>query len=98
MRHLECVLDPNNVFTPAGTGAAQESSTLFGIDPYVLLAGFIFSTVGLGAWYYGKKLELWKPKALGVALMLYPYFIYNRIAVWVIGILLCGVLWFHHDE
>ena len=30
-------------------------------DPYNILAGFIFGTLGFGAVTYGKKLELWQP-------------------------------------
>ncbi|BCU78562.1 hypothetical protein llg_32770 [Luteolibacter sp. LG18] len=54
--------------------------------------------IGLGAFGYGKKLELWKPKIIGLLLMGYPYFVYNVYAVWAIGIGLCTLLWFHHDE
>jgi len=90
------VLDPSAL--NAAAPAADPPGTFFGIDGYVLLAGLIFSAIGMGAWGYGKKLELWKPKAIGVAMMLYPYFIYNRIAVWAIGVGLCVLLWFHHDE
>jgi hypothetical protein len=43
------------------------------LDPYPLLAGLIFGTIGWGSFSYGRKLELWKPKAIGVALMVYPY-------------------------
>lgn len=93
------MLDPNNIFIPSGTeAAATESNSLFGLDPYQLLAGFIFSTIGLGAWYYGKKLERWKPMVIGMAMMIYPYFIYNRIAVWMVGIVLTVLLWFNHYE
>ena len=76
----------------------EPSATLFGIDFWVLLGGFIFSMIGLGAMRYGKNLGLWKPVAIGIALMVYPYFIYNRFLVWAIGIGLCTLLWFQHDE
>lgn len=65
---------------------------------WLILGGFIFSTIGIGAFGYGRKLELWKPKAIGLALLGYPYFVYNVAAVWSIGLALCVLLWFHHDE
>ncbi|WP_338285805.1 hypothetical protein [Luteolibacter sp. LG18] len=65
---------------------------------WVILGGVVFSMIGLGAFGYGKKLELWKPKIIGLLLMGYPYFVYNVYAVWAIGIGLCTLLWFHHDE
>jgi hypothetical protein len=51
---------------------------------YTILAGIIFGTIGMGAFSYGKKLELWQPRVIGVALMVYPYLVYN---VWA----LCGI-------
>lgn len=67
-------------------------------EPYNLLAGFIFGTIGWGATRYGKQLELWQPRAIGWALMLYPYFIVNRILIWLVGVALLVLLWFFHHE
>ena len=66
-------------------------------SPYGLLASFVFSTLGLGSFSYGRKLDLWKPRAIGVALMVYPYFIGNVWLLWGIGSGLMVLLWFHHD-
>jgi hypothetical protein len=33
----------------------------FNLDPYNLLAGFIFGTLGWGAFAYGRRLDLWQP-------------------------------------
>ncbi|MEY2540218.1 MAG: hypothetical protein QOG67_3958 [Verrucomicrobiota bacterium] len=52
-----------------------------------LIAGMIFGSIGFVAFTYGKRLDLWKPMFCGLALMVYPYFIGNTVAVFVIGIL-----------
>ena len=67
-------------------------------EPYTLLGGFVFGTIGMGSFAYGRSLDRWKPKVLGILLMIYPYFITNRWAMWAVGVILCGTLWFHHDE
>ena len=54
--------------------------------------------LGWGAFNYGRKLELWKPRVIGLALMLYPYFFWNAWLLWGIGTALLVTLWFHHDE
>lgn len=68
------------------------------INPYTIFAGVLFSVIGMGAFGYGRKLDLWKPKLIGGMLAIYPYFIYNKWAVWIVGISLTVLLWFHHDE
>ncbi len=70
----------------------------FSIDPYNLLAGFIFGTIGWGAFSYGRKLDLWQPKLIGVSLMVYPYLFTNAWLLWGIGISLLITLWFYHDQ
>ena len=70
----------------------------FSLDPYNILAGFIFGTIGWGALSYGRRLDLWQPKSIGVTLMLYPYFISNAWLLWGIGVGLLVALWFYHDE
>ena len=67
-------------------------------DPYNILAGIIFGTIGLGAFSYGKKLELWQPIMIGLCLMIYPYLISNLWLLWGIGVGLLVLLWFYHDE
>jgi hypothetical protein len=67
-------------------------------NPHTLLAGFIFGTIGWGAYSYGRRLELWQPRAIGVVLMVYPYLISHRILVWLVGVCLLALLWFFHDE
>ena len=65
--------------------------------PYNILGGLLFSVVGIGAWRYGKSLDRWKPLAIGLALMIYPYFTPWAWLTWTVGIALCVTLYFHHD-
>jgi hypothetical protein len=52
-----------------------------------LLAGLLFSSIGFVGFVYGKRMNLWKPMFLGIALMAYPYFIEDTIVLCVIGLL-----------
>lgn len=67
-------------------------------NPHTILAGLIFGTIGWGAFRYGKRLELWQPRAIGAVMMAYPYLVTHRILVWVVGAGLLVLLWFYHDE
>lgn len=87
-------LDPQGVFKSVSDGGGS----LLNFNPYNLLAGLVFGTIGWGAWSYGKKLELWQPRAIGVTMMVYPYLIYNGWLLWGVGVGLMVLLWFYHSE
>ncbi len=70
----------------------------FNFSPYNLLAGFIFGTLGMGAFSYGRKLDLWQPRVIGLLLMFYAYFFSNAWLLWGIGVGLVVLLWFYHNE
>jgi hypothetical protein len=80
------------------TAALDSPGAMIQLDPYNILAGFIFGTLGWGAFMYGKRLELWQPRAIGLALMLYPYFFSNAWLLWGVGVGLLVLLWFYHHE
>ena len=50
-----------------------------------LIGGCVFGSIGFVAFIYGKRMNLWKPMFLGIALMIYPYFVSNDIAMVAIG-------------
>ncbi len=63
-----------------------------------ILPGIIFGVIGLSSLNYGRKLTLWQPAGIGLALIIYPYFCGNAWLSWGIGAGLCVLLWFYHDE
>ena len=67
------------------------------MTPGNLLASIIFSSIGLGAWIYGKRTGLWKPMAIGVVLMVYPYFIAETWQMMLIGGALTAALFVFRD-
>jgi hypothetical protein len=50
-----------------------------------LIGGLLFGSIGFVAFIYGKRMHVWKPMFLGLALMAYPYFVANDIALFAIG-------------
>jgi len=63
----------------------------------VLFASLLFGTVGFAAFVYGKKAMRWQPMAVGVVLMVYPYFIENALLLYAIGIALSVSLFMFRD-
>ena len=52
-----------------------------------LIGGCVFGSIGFVAFIYGKRMNLWKPMFLGIALMVYPYFVSNDVLMIAIGAL-----------
>jgi hypothetical protein len=68
-------------------------------DPYNIVASLLFGGIGMVAFYYGKKQVLWQPIVLGLALMIYPWFVGGKVWLnWTIGVALTVLLWFFHDD
>ncbi len=57
-------------------------------SPSVLFASLLFGAIGMGALVYARKMSVFKPAIIGVALMAFPYFVSDNLLVWVIGIAL----------
>lgn len=64
------------------------------MDTTLLVWGFLFSTIGLGFFMYGKKQKALVPLVSGLVLMIYPYFIPNSIWMVVVGVILIAVPYF----
>ena len=63
------------------------------LDPAVLFLGMIISSVGLGLFVYGKKQERVPQLAIGLALMVMPYFTSAIRPLAVVALLLLTMLW-----
>ena len=59
-----------------------------------LLWGLLFSSIGLGFFIYGKKQQKIVPLVCGLALMAYPYFVDNTLALVGIGCALIAAPYF----
>lgn len=57
-----------------------------------LLGGLIFGAVGMIAFASGKRQMNFRRMGLGVALMVYPYFVPNPLAVYLVGVGLVAAL------
>jgi len=65
--------------------------------PGSLFAAILFGAIGMGAFVYGKRAGLAKPMILGIALMVYPYFVSETWLVFSIGALLCYFLYLFRE-
>jgi hypothetical protein len=72
-------------------------SAMLNLSAANLIGGFVFGSIGFVAFIYGKRMNLWKPMFLGIALMVYPYFISNDAVMFVIGIFGSTALFFLRD-
>ncbi len=62
--------------------------------PAYVFGVVLFSFVGIGVFAYGRKRQRRPVKWLGLALMLYPYVTPATWALYLVGGLLCGALFF----
>jgi hypothetical protein len=70
---------------------------MFGLSAANLIGNFLFSSVGFVAFVYGKKANLWKIMFCGLGLMIYPYFIGDTVAMYVIGCVGTAAIFFLRD-
>lgn len=58
-----------------------------------IIGVLVFGIIGMVAFWKGRKLKRPRVKWLGVALMLYPYVVWNTTMIYVAGLALCVALW-----
>jgi hypothetical protein len=62
------------------------------MDTAWLMWSGLFSLIGFATFTYGRRQHLGAPILIGVALMVYPYFVSNIVAMIAVGLLLIAVL------
>ncbi len=62
-----------------------------------IAAYVIFGSIGFIAFLYGKKNRAWRAMAIGIALMVYPYFGTNTLGLYLVGGALTAALYFWRD-
>jgi len=65
--------------------------------PANLFAVILFSIVGFGAFSYGRKQAAWRAMTIGVALMIYPWFVDRTWMLYAVGLALCAALYAFRD-
>jgi hypothetical protein len=66
-------------------------------SPGNLFGSLAFGMIGMGAFAYGKKIGGWRAMSIGVALMVYPYFIDPTWLLVAIGVALTAALFVFRD-
>ena len=58
-----------------------------------LVASFVIGLVGFGLFLYGKKQQRIPQLGVGLALMVYPYFVPSAVWMVVIAVVLVALMW-----
>lgn len=61
------------------------------------VANILFGMIGWFVFMYGWKQKSIRPSVIGLALMIYPYFVSNTILAFAIGIALTAALYFWRE-
>ena len=86
---INSILNAYGVSNPIGGGG--------GFNWLNIISGIIFGIVGWYAFMHGKKEKKWRPMMIGIALMVYPYFVPNTFFAVAIGIALTAALYFWRE-
>lgn len=62
-----------------------------------IVGGVIFGAIGFVAFVYGKRMQAYRALGIGLALMIFPYFVDNVIAMYCIGAGLTASLFVFRD-
>lgn len=67
-------------------------------SPAALFGSFVFGIIGYAAYRYGKKSGGTRPMLIGVALMLYTFFVDETWLIYAIGAALCLGLYIFREQ
>jgi hypothetical protein len=59
-----------------------------------LMGGLIFGSIGFVAFIYGKRMNIWRAMFIGIALMVFPYFVEDTTWLYAAGIFGTALLFF----
>ena len=76
---------------------ANQDKMIAGFTPGALIAGIVFGTFGIYAFGRGKKRQNMPLMLIGVALMVFPYFVRETIWTIVVGGLLCVAFYYKRN-
>jgi hypothetical protein len=92
---------PKRVGRTSGADIAQDEAMpglqMPSFGGAVLVANLLFGSIGFVAFVYGKRMNVWRPMFLGLALMAYTYFIENTLLLYGIGAGLTAALFLFRD-
>lgn len=94
---MDDVLEQLNSVDPGSLSSMVGLMQPSGFDIFALIASVVFGIIGFFAFMNGKKSSSWKRMVLGIALMVYPYFVPGAIWVCAVGVGLCAALYFWRD-
>ena len=66
-------------------------------SPAYIVGVIVFGVVGLVAYYRGKRSGRPRMRWLGLALMLYPYLVWQTWLLYLAGAGLCAAIWWYRD-
>jgi hypothetical protein len=75
----------------------NEALMLYGLDPIVWpgpaywVAILLFSVIGIVLLVFARRRRKRMVTWVALALMLYPYVVWGTLALWIVGVALCGV-------
>ena len=67
-------------------------------SPAYLTGMLLFSLIGFAAYRYGKSMGYGRTRWIGLVLMLFPYVVSDTFAMYLVGLALCGALWWFHQQ
>jgi membrane associated rhomboid family serine protease len=64
-------------------------------SPAYIVGAVLFGIIGMAAFFYGRKKAQARIKWLGVALMFYPYVVWETWMLYAVGTALCAAIYFY---
>ncbi|MBS0449167.1 MAG: hypothetical protein JSR59_24865 [Proteobacteria bacterium] len=62
-------------------------------SPAYIAGVILFGIVGIVAWVYGRRIKRQSTRWLGLALMFYPYVVWQTWLLYGVGVALCVWIW-----